>query len=64
MKKWYNSRVLWVNIVAMIATLATVFGVDLGLTAEVQASIVAGIMSVVNIVLRFDTDTPIEKAAK
>lgn len=64
MKKWYNSRVLWVNIVAMIATLATVFGVDLGLTVEVQASIVAGIMSVVNIVLRFDTDTPIEKAVK
>lgn len=60
-KPWYASKTIWVNIVAFVATMAMVFGVDLPfeLTAEVQAEIVAAIMAVVNIVLRFVTDTPI-----
>ncbi len=60
MKSWIESRTIWLNIVAGVATLATVFGVDLGLTPEVQAELVAGIMVVVNIVLRFMTSTAIK----
>jgi uncharacterized membrane protein YadS len=58
-KPWYQSKTLWANIVAAAATLATVLGVDIGLTPETQAELVAGIMVAVNIVLRFVTRTPI-----
>ena len=60
-KKWYTSRTLWVNIVAFIATITGIFGLDLGLGPETQATFVAAIMSIVNIVLRFDTKTAITK---
>lgn len=60
-KPWYASKTIWANVIAFAATMATVFGVDLpfALTPEAQAEIVAAIMAVVNIVLRFVTDTPI-----
>jgi hypothetical protein len=60
-KPWYASKTIWANVIAFAATLATVFGLDLPfeLTAEVQAEIVAAVMAMVNIVLRFVTDTPI-----
>ena len=58
MKKWYESKTVWANIIAGVATVAGVFGLDLGITPEVQAQIVAGIMTVVNIGLRFVTDQP------
>ena len=57
--KW-ASKTLWANIVAIIATLGGVFGLDLGLTPEVQAQLVAAIMAVVNIGLRFVTKTAIK----
>jgi hypothetical protein len=60
-KQWYESKTLWVNLVALIAAVTGAFGLDLGLDPEAQTSIVAGIMSVVNIVLRFTTKTPIAK---
>ncbi len=58
-KKWYESKTLWVNIVAGAVTLAGAFGLDLGLTPETQAELVAGVMVAVNIVLRFITSKPI-----
>ena len=58
-KKWYESKTLWANIIAGAATIATVFGVDLGLTPETQAELVAGVMVLVNIMLRFVTSQPI-----
>lgn len=60
-KPWYASKTIWANVVAFVATMATVFGLDLpfDLSAEVQAEIVAAVMAVVNIVLRFVTSTPI-----
>lgn len=60
-KKWYASRTLWVNIVAFVATITGIFGLDLGLDSEAQATFVAAIMSIVNIILRFDTKTEITK---
>lgn len=50
---------IWANVLSLIATLGTVAGVDLGLTPEAQASIVAGVMSVVNIALRLVTTSAI-----
>ena len=58
-KKWFESKTLWANIIGGVATVATVFGIDLGLTPEAQAEIVAGIMVVINILLRFVTKAPI-----
>ena len=39
--------------------MATIFGFDFALTPEVQAEIVAAVMAVVNIVLRFITTKPV-----
>ncbi len=60
-KPWYASKTIWANIVAFVATMAMVFGIDLpvDLSPEVQAEIVAAVMAVVNIVLRFVTATAI-----
>ena len=59
--KWYLSKTLWVNVVATVATLAGVFKVDLGLTPEVQATVVTTILALVNIALRLVTKTAIVK---
>ena len=61
MKKWYESRTIWANVVALAATMAGMFGLDLGLTPDTQAQIVVGIVAVVNIVLRLVTHTRIGK---
>jgi hypothetical protein len=61
-KQWYESKTLWVNLVALIAAVTGAFGLDLGLDPEAQTSIVAGIMSIVNIILRFTTKTHIAKS--
>ncbi len=58
-KPFWTSKTLWVNFIAFIATVTGAFGLDLGLDPEMQASIVTGVMAVVNIVLRFVTTTPV-----
>jgi len=60
MKKWYESKTIFVNALAFAAAAAAAFGFDLGLTAEVQAEIAVGVMAVVNVVLRFVTRTAVE----
>lgn len=54
-KPWYASKTIWSNIVAFAATVAVIAGVDVGLTPEVQAEIVAAVLAGVNIVLRLIT---------
>lgn len=61
MTKFYASKTLWINVVATVATLAGVFKVDLGLTPEVQATVVTTILALVNIALRLVTKTAIVK---
>jgi hypothetical protein len=58
-KSIFVSRTFWVNTLALIASVAASFGIDLGLTEEVQASIVVGILAVANIVLRLVTKAPV-----
>ena len=59
--KWYLSKTLWVNVVAAVATVAGLFKLDLGLTPEVQATVVTTILALVNIALRLVTKTAIVK---
>lgn len=58
-KAWYESKTLWANLIGGATTIATVFGIDLGLTPETQAEVVAGVMVVINLILRFVTRAPI-----
>lgn len=60
-KPWYASKTIWANIVAGIAAIGLAFGLDLGLDADTQAQIVAGVMALVNVGLRFVTDQPVSK---
>ena len=57
MKHPLASKTLWVNLIALIASIAAGFGFDID--AEVQASLVGGVMAVVNIVLRLVTTQPV-----
>ena len=54
-KRWYLSKTLWANLLAGGAVIATVFGLDLGLTPESQAEIVAGVLVIANLILRLVT---------
>lgn len=58
-KVWYSSKTMWTNLLVLIAAVSTAFGIDLGLDLATQAILVAGIMSVVNIVLRLVTKTAV-----
>ena len=58
-KPWYLSKTLWANGLAGLVTVLGIFGIDLGLAAEQQATIVSAVMVVVNIVLRFVTKEPV-----
>jgi hypothetical protein len=58
-KPWYASKTIWANLVALVAALATAAGLDLGLDTEAQATIVAGVIAVVNVGLRLVTARPI-----
>jgi uncharacterized membrane protein YhiD involved in acid resistance len=56
---WYASKTLWVNMIALAATVSAALGVDLGLDAATQSSIAMGVMAIVNIVLRLMTKTAV-----
>lgn len=58
-KPFWASKTLWVNVLAFAAAVTGALGLDLGLDAETQASLVVGIMAVVNIVLRLITKAPV-----
>ena len=54
MKKWYTSKTIWVNVVAAISLFASSqFGYTL--STETQA----GIIAVLNIILRIITKSPL-----
>ena len=64
MKNWYQSKTIVTNLFALLVSFALASGIDLGLTATVQAEIVAGFMAISNIILRLDTDAGIGKVKK
>ena len=60
-KKWYASRIIILNILAVVAIVVSgIAGRDI-LTPELQASIATVVLAVVNIVLRVRTNTKITK---
>jgi hypothetical protein len=58
-KKWYQSKTIIANIVAVVASIAAGFGVDVLADVELQAEIVVAALAVTNIGLRFITDKPV-----
>ena len=55
-KPFWQSKTFWANAVAIVASVAGVFGAGEVLDPEMQATVVGVVMGVVNIVLRFVTD--------
>lgn len=53
-KAWWRSRTFWVNILALIAFIINHF-----VGYQLPAEIITMILAVLNIILRFDTTTPI-----
>ena len=62
-KSIWKSKTFWVNALAIIVSMAGVFGLDLNLGAEEQTAVVTTIRGVVNIILRFTTKEPIKAIA-
>jgi len=58
-KPVWASKTLWVNAVALGASVAGLYGLEI--VEQAQAEIVAGIMALVNIALRLVTGAPIRK---
>jgi hypothetical protein len=58
-KKWYASKTIIVNVVALSASLLAVAGIEL--TPDQQGAIVTSILAVANIVLRLVTTEAIGK---
>ena len=56
-KTWWSSKTIWVNVMAGVAAIAAGFGLDLGLTAEVQSQVVVGVLAAVNVALRVVTSS-------
>ena len=54
-KDWWKSRMVWVNLVAFAAFMTQALTGHEFLTVEAQAVVIA----VLNIILRFQTDSPI-----
>ena len=55
MKPFWASKTLWVNVIAVIASITVTLGL-FDLTPELQATIIGVVMGIVNIALRFVTD--------
>jgi len=54
-KPFWASKTLWVNVIAVGASIAGMFGLDFGLDPQTQIAVVGAVMGVVNIVLRVMT---------
>lgn len=63
-KPVWASKTFIVNAIAMVVMFASMAGFDLGLTEADTAQLAAGIMTIVNIVLRFVTKSPVTITGK
>jgi len=58
-KKWYHSKVLYVNVIGIAVVLATVFGYE-NVSAEILA-IEGSVLALINFILRLTTNQGLEK---
>ena len=58
MKKWYTSKTLWFNVLALVAVVAASFGYTGELPAE-WAVFAPAIVALINLCLRFVTKQPV-----
>lgn len=56
-KPWWASRTIWANVVGLGAIVGARYGLEL--TEAAQAEVVAAVMALINIALRFVTDSPV-----
>lgn len=61
-KPFWQSKTLWVNVIAGAAAVSTAFGLNLGLDADTQVALVGGVMAVINVILRLITKAPVTVA--
>jgi hypothetical protein len=54
-KKWYRSRTIWLSIVAMVVSI-TSEATGYSIPVEIQV----GVLAILGIILRFDTDEGVE----
>jgi len=60
-KPWYQSKTLWVNIIAIVSAIAAYFGFQLSfLTPELMMVLVSVIIGLINIYLRTKSKDPIK----
>lgn len=59
-KKWYTSRTLVLNAIAVIVIVAQVIWPDFSPTGQLDPTFQAGLVAVVNMIVRFATDRGIE----
>ena len=58
-KSWFHSKTIWFNIVSGIVTVAASFQSESGMSPQ-TASILASVVTVGNVILRFITEKPIK----
>lgn len=56
-KPWYRSKTIWTNMIALAVVILSLKGIEV--TPEEQSAILAGILAIVNIVLRLITKDPV-----
>ena len=58
-KSIFASKVFWFNALTIAAMVAANFGLDIGLDETTKTEIAVGVVSAVNLVLRFLTSTSV-----
>jgi len=59
-KEWYKSKMVWLNILSLVA-FVVIFVTGQAIDVGEQDTIAAAIVAIVNIVLRFKTNTAVTK---
>jgi len=58
-KRWWQSRIVWVNIVAIIGAVSAHLGLPIHIEPELAMTIYPAILGLINLYLRNKTDKPI-----
>lgn len=59
-KKWYRSKMLWTNVIGIVVIVVSTMTADEELAREIMAA-EAGILAVVNLILRMFTNQGLER---